>query len=52
VDGNKRTAWAATAVFYQINGYIIFAEDGQIVGLVVDAKPASSRPGTTFVHQE
>ena len=36
VDGNKRTAWAATAVFYQINGYIIFAEDGQIVGLVVD----------------
>jgi death-on-curing protein len=36
VDGNKRTAWAATAVFYQINGYIIFAEDGHIVGLVVD----------------
>ena len=36
MDGNKRTAWAATAVFYQINGYIIFAEDRQIVGLVVD----------------
>ena len=36
MDGNKRTACAATAVFCQINGYIIFAEDGQIVGLVVD----------------
>lgn len=38
VDGNKRTAWAATAVFYEINGYTISweADPGQIVGLVVD----------------
>jgi death-on-curing protein len=36
VDGNKRTAWAAAAVFYRINGYIVAVEDGQIVGLVVD----------------
>jgi death-on-curing protein len=38
VDGNKRTAWAATAVFYEINGYTISTEvdPGQIVGLVVD----------------
>ena len=38
VDGNKRTAWAAAAVFYQINGHVIGAEvdDGLIVGLVVD----------------
>ncbi len=37
VDGNKRTAWAATAVFYQLNGHIIVQEDpGQIVSIVVD----------------
>src|SRR5260370_32185180 len=38
VDGNKRTAWAATAVFYEINGYTIsvMVDPGQIVGLVVD----------------
>jgi death on curing protein len=37
VDGNKRTAWAATSVFYQINGYLVEdADDGAVVGLVVD----------------
>jgi death-on-curing protein len=38
VDGNKRTAWAATAVLYEINGYSIstLVDPGQIVGLVVD----------------
>jgi death on curing protein len=36
VDGNKRTAWAATSTFYQINGYFLHVEDGAVVGLVVD----------------
>ncbi|AKN18920.1 death-on-curing protein [Mycobacterium haemophilum DSM 44634] len=38
VDGNKRTAWAATAVFYHLNGYTIgsHVDDSQVVGLVVD----------------
>ncbi|OBJ86497.1 type II toxin-antitoxin system death-on-curing family toxin [Mycobacterium asiaticum] len=38
VDGNKRTAWAATAVFYQVNGYLIAhdLDPGQVVGLVID----------------
>jgi death-on-curing protein len=36
VDGNKRTAWAATSVFYQINGYTMTVDDGSVVGLVVD----------------
>lgn len=38
VDGNKRTAWAATAVFYEVNGYNVgHIDHGQVVGLVVDA---------------
>jgi death-on-curing protein len=37
LDGNKRTAWAATAVFYMINGFLIRADQGDIVALVVDA---------------
>jgi death-on-curing protein len=38
VDGNKRSSWAAVAVFYQINGYVIadMVDPGQVVGLVVD----------------
>lgn len=36
VDGNKRTAWAATSVFYLLNGYSIPVDPGLIVGLVVD----------------
>jgi death-on-curing protein len=37
VDGNKRTAWASTAVFYQLNGYVDTQYDpGHVVGLVVD----------------
>lgn len=37
VDGNKRTAWAATTVFYLINGYETQPPDqGEGVGLVVD----------------
>ena len=36
VDGNKRTAWAATHVFYLINGYAVIVDDGDVVALVVD----------------
>jgi death-on-curing protein len=36
LDGNKRTAWAATAVFYLVNGFVIHADQGDIVALVVD----------------
>ncbi|WP_322857771.1 type II toxin-antitoxin system death-on-curing family toxin [Mycobacterium shigaense] len=36
VDANKRTAWAATSVFYQMNGYDIAMDDGAVVALVVD----------------
>jgi death on curing protein len=36
VDANKRTAWAATSVFYQINGYLLAVEDGAVVALTVD----------------
>lgn len=36
VDANKRTAWAATSVFYQINGYLVHLDDGAVVGLMVD----------------
>lgn len=36
VDANKRTAWAATSVFYQINGYELAVDDGDVVALVVD----------------
>jgi death on curing protein len=37
VTGNKRTAWAATAMFYMVNGYHVPAEAGEVVGLTVDA---------------
>ncbi len=36
IDGNKRTAWAATSVFYQINGYHLAVDDGAVVALMVD----------------
>nr|WP_313901386.1 type II toxin-antitoxin system death-on-curing family toxin [Mycobacterium sp. SMC-8] len=31
VNGNKRTAWTATAMFYMLNGYNLNAEAGEIV---------------------
>lgn len=37
LDGNKRTAWASTTVFYMINGFLIIANQGSIVALVIDA---------------
>ena len=35
VDGNKRLAWAATAVFLGINGHRVHTSDDQVVELVV-----------------
>ena len=36
VDANKRTAWAATTVFYQINGYELLVGDDAVIALVID----------------
>lgn len=36
LDGNKRTALAATAMFYLVNGYGLSAEQGELVALMVD----------------
>lgn len=36
VDGNKRTALAATIVFYQLNGYHFFAADLALIQFVLD----------------
>jgi death on curing protein len=36
LDANKRTAWAATSVFYQINGYTLTVDDDDVVALMVD----------------
>jgi death-on-curing protein len=35
VDGNKRLAWAATAVFLGINGHRVTTGDDEVVELVV-----------------
>jgi death-on-curing protein len=35
VDGNKRLAWAATAVFLGINGHRVSTSDDEVVELVV-----------------
>jgi death-on-curing protein len=35
VDGNKRLAWAATAVFLGINGHRVVATQDEVVDLVV-----------------
>jgi death-on-curing protein len=37
VTGNKRTAWASTALFYMVNGYNLHAEAGEVIGLTNDA---------------
>lgn len=37
ITGNKRTAWVATAMFYMVNGYNLYAEGGAVVGLTGDA---------------
>ncbi|SDJ66158.1 death on curing protein [Actinopolyspora mzabensis] len=37
LDGNKRTAWSATDVFYRLNGcHLHPADQGTVVALVVD----------------
>jgi death-on-curing protein len=35
VTANKRTSWMATAMFYMVNGYNLYTEAGQVVGLTV-----------------
>jgi death on curing protein len=55
VDGNKRTAWAATAVFYEINGHSIQPgiDPGRVVGLVVDvAEGLTDVPNIAAVLKE
>jgi len=37
VNGNKRTAWAATSMFYMVNGYDLHVEASDIVSLTTDA---------------
>ena len=36
VDGNKRTAWSATNVFYLVNGFDLVVEAGDVVAIMVD----------------
>lgn len=35
-DGNKRTAVLALVIFYELNGYSLRMEQGEMVGLAVD----------------
>ena len=37
VNGNKRTAWTATAIFYMVNGYNLPVEASDVIGLTNDA---------------
>jgi len=54
VDGNKRLAWAATAVFLGINGHRVVASDDEVVELVLavasgeltDVPAIAARPAT------
>jgi death on curing protein len=43
VDGNKRLAWAATAVFLGINGHRVFASQDDVVELVLSVADGSLR---------
>jgi death-on-curing protein len=36
LDGNKRTAVLAVAVFYGLNGWEVVADQGDVVALAVD----------------
>lgn len=36
LDGNKRLALAAAAVFYQLNGYVLATTDMELIGFTVD----------------
>lgn len=36
IDGNKRTAVLSMIVFYNLNGYAIDADQGEVVALAVD----------------
>ena len=35
VDGNKRLGWLATAVFLELNGHQVTADDDEVFGLVM-----------------
>ena len=37
VDGNKRTSWSATAMFYLVNGHSLPARSHDVVSLMLDA---------------
>jgi death-on-curing protein len=41
VDGNKRLAWQATAVFLWLNGYDVTATDDELFDLVVSVADGS-----------
>ncbi len=42
VDGNKRTAWSATAVIYLVNGYSVPVQANDVVSLMLDAAEGRS----------
>ena len=35
IDGNKRTAYEATKIFLQVNGYALNAEEDEVIDLLV-----------------
>ncbi|MFH1520852.1 MAG: type II toxin-antitoxin system death-on-curing family toxin [Candidatus Micrarchaeota archaeon] len=35
IDGNKRTSYEATRIFLQINGYLLYAEEDEVIDLLV-----------------
>jgi death-on-curing protein len=37
IDGNKRTAFLSAVVFYNLNGFDLIANDGDVVSLMLDA---------------
>ena len=58
VDGNKRTGVLSLAVFYRINGYLLAADDADIVALALDAAEgltdveAISKELATWAHPQ
>lgn len=37
LTGNKRTAWAATAMFYLVNGYALTVGASEVIAVATDA---------------
>jgi death on curing protein len=50
LDGNKRTGLLAVATFYGLNDYHFVAEEGELVGLIVDV--AESQLDVTAIAGE